>query len=682
MKKRVISIILGAITAFSFLCSCGCSPKENSVSSSVSQEQTEGVRKYTFNGTHIFTAPERTDYLVQNGRTEYTLVVPKNADTYTSMALSEFLNFFQQATGITMPYITEDDTGLTHSTTAKYISIGDTKMYQSAGLTFDEKVIKAEGVRIVTKDNTVYINGGKEGGVLYAVYDILQILFNFDVFYQDCWYIDKNVKDLKMRNFDVTDVPDIQNRQNVFYCVSGNQNNIAYRFRQPKNYLSDIMPLGDSENGETEGSIHNSKMIISENYEGYESQWSGDGTRQLCYTAHGDVESYNRMVDRAVEVIKKCLIKYNPKDYPQYRVGTFTVVDGAQNCSCQTCAKLKDKYGAHSAGPLLFCNAVMAKIRPWMEEAGNEAYRRDDFRLFFYAYNSYIEPPVLYNEATEEYEFTSPDLKMRDDVGLFIATAPCVQFSCNVYEDVNEPYRTRYIKWANVASNIYVWTYCINFIEYQAYTGHEVFDTDYYQFMAQADIYAWMNQGANNSYVSSFQEMKAYLEAKFTWNTNLDRMELVNRYFENMYGPASGTMKEIMMQMQSHRDALLQSLNYFDNINASNHLSLRHKRFWPLQLMREWISLFDKAYAEIEKAYKSSDPEMYQTLKTHIDREFLGTAFHYLDAYKDNPIDVELYEKVRTYFKTELTKLPLDKFKLDEGPSYIVSELMKSFIGE
>lgn len=665
MKKRIISIILSVIMCMSFLCSCTSSSSEQSESNDVSQEQ--GVKKYTFNGTHIFTAPERTDYLVQNGRTEYTLVVPKNADLYTSMALSEFLNFFQQATGIAMPYITEDDVGLTHSATAKYISIGNTKMYQSSGLTFDENVVKSEGVRIVTKDNTIYINGGKEGGVLYGVYDILQILFNYEIFYQDCWYIDKNVKDLKMRQFDVTDVPDIQNRQNVFYCVLRNQNNIAYRFRQPKSYLSDIMPLGDTESGETESPIHNSKKIISENYEGYESQWSGDGTRQLCYTAHGDVESYSRMVDRAVEVIKKGLIKYNPADYPQYRVGTFTIVDGAQNCSCQTCAKLKDKYGAHSAGPLLFCNAVMAKIRSWMEEPENAAYRRDDFRLFFYAYNSYIEPPVLYNETTERYEFTSSDLEIRDDVGLFLATAPFMHLSRNIYEDVNEPYRMRYIKWADVASNVYVWTYCITFTEYQAYSGYEVFDADYYQLMAQADTYAWINQGAHDSYVSSFQEMKAYLDAKLTWDTSLDRTELVKRYFENMYGPAADTMQEILMQMQLHRNALLHSLGYFDNNDAANHLSLRNKNFWPLQLVREWVSLFDKAYAEIEKAYKVSDPETYEKLKTHIDKEFLGTAFHYLDAYKDNPIDVALYEKVRTYFKTELAKLSLGNYKTAEG---------------
>ena len=174
MKKRIISFILAFATCCTFLSACD---KESSA------QEAYVAKKYTYtDGVHDFTAPETEEYLVRNGNTEYSLVLPEKQGKFITVAESEFKTFFKQATGINIKTIAESDDGLTHNATNKYISIGETKMLDSADITMDYEKLGVEGVRIVTKDNTIYLVGGSDQGTLNAVYDFMQIVFNFEIY--------------------------------------------------------------------------------------------------------------------------------------------------------------------------------------------------------------------------------------------------------------------------------------------------------------------------------------------------------------------------------------------------------------------------------------------------------------------------------------------------------------------
>ena len=191
----------------------GCSNSDDSSqSSSQAPVQTveKPVDKSTFEGVHDFTMTETSNYLVKDGKTDYKLVVAEELAAIETQAKEEFITLFQQATGIKMP--TMKATDMKHDPNGKYICLGENDMFADSGIEIDKEALTSEGVRIVTKDQTVYIVGGGYYGTLYAVYDFMQLTFNYEQYYLDCMEIETGVKEKKLYNYDVTDIPDIAKR--------------------------------------------------------------------------------------------------------------------------------------------------------------------------------------------------------------------------------------------------------------------------------------------------------------------------------------------------------------------------------------------------------------------------------------------------------------------------------------
>ncbi|MGN1061869.1 MAG: hypothetical protein ACI4RO_01960, partial [Candidatus Scatosoma sp.] len=157
IHKYLISAILAVATLLS-VTGCGRG----------GERTTEKYRDVYTGGVHDFTAPDVADeYMVKNGATEYVLVIPHDADSIVQNAASEFKQFFKQATDIDIISIKDNvsDFRLTDRN-AKRISLGETSIYKNLSesekqsLSYDKKVLGSDGVRIVTKGNTVFLLDG------------------------------------------------------------------------------------------------------------------------------------------------------------------------------------------------------------------------------------------------------------------------------------------------------------------------------------------------------------------------------------------------------------------------------------------------------------------------------------------------------------------------------------------
>ena len=210
MKKihKILSIILAVISLGCFAAGC---KKENDGSIQRNPE-------YTYNGTHILTAPDTDKYLVQNGSCDYVVVIPEKDSELLRDAKNEFFYFFQMATGVSIKIVTDE--GLTHSANNKYISLGETALLKSAGIEVDKKQLGVDGLRIVTKDNSIFLIGGSDYGTVNAVYTFMELTFGLQVYYYDCIEIEQNVKNKKLKAYDVTDIPDIKLRQTKFQIIN------------------------------------------------------------------------------------------------------------------------------------------------------------------------------------------------------------------------------------------------------------------------------------------------------------------------------------------------------------------------------------------------------------------------------------------------------------------------------
>ena len=118
MRKilKAVSSLLTVVTAVSFV--AGCSKKTETVS----VPETE---KATF--ANAVDSSGKEIMLVENGKSDYTIVIPEMKTVYEDYASKEVQRFISQSTGVTLP-ITYD-TGVEANTSGAYISIGNTVLF-------------------------------------------------------------------------------------------------------------------------------------------------------------------------------------------------------------------------------------------------------------------------------------------------------------------------------------------------------------------------------------------------------------------------------------------------------------------------------------------------------------------------------------------------------------------------
>ena len=93
MKKRIISLLAACVLTFSFAVGCAKNKTETTKQTTKSQSLLPESVKST------------GKKLVENGTTEYSIIVPSSADDLTMTAAQELKNFIQQSSGAEMQIV-------------------------------------------------------------------------------------------------------------------------------------------------------------------------------------------------------------------------------------------------------------------------------------------------------------------------------------------------------------------------------------------------------------------------------------------------------------------------------------------------------------------------------------------------------------------------------------------------
>ena len=481
--------------------------------------------RYT-DGVHEFTAPDiEGKWLLKDGATDYQLLVPATADSVINTALEEFKILFKRATNIDLLTIKDNQT--TWSEEAKYISFGINEYQKAAGVEYDQIGIKEDGIRIITKGNSIFLLGGVGMGVVYAVYDFMEIYFNYDFYYRNCLEIDTDVKNAPLKAFDVTDVPDIGFRNisntttnNTVYDVDAKAlgetvatdiKNIKPRFRTVSTQNDYLLPIYTeffesyaeaSASGKPSGRIHNVLEYCPPEHPDCEANWFSDGGNQLCYNARGDEESLIRMKDYCARKICNSL-KIFPRDRsPFMNKVTLTIEDYTTHCNCNTCAtQMKEDANSRCGAIIRFCNDVRKLVDDWMAEPENEPYRRETLELVFFAYSAIPNPPAYYNEDDNSWT-VAENCEMAEGVGVYLASAGKLDGS--IYHEGSLAYRNRVDGWASLSDILWIWAYTQDSKNATYFIDNLSFmNTDAFQYYAASGVSFFFDEkndtGTNNT---------------------------------------------------------------------------------------------------------------------------------------------------------------------------------------
>lgn len=567
-------------------------------------------------------------YLVNDGVSEYKIVISKEAGSIIQVAPAEFNKFFSESTGVNLPVVTDDEI----QSGDKYISIGETTLLKDTGISYDYDELGRDGYKIITEGDNLYLIGGADYGSLYAVYGLLECIIDYDFFAEDCYTIAQGVEQIPLYEFDITDIPDITLRTASDGVVESNQNTL-YRMRV-RPYLEHFLVV----NGKW---AHNSLAYVQDSTDANE-KWYNSGRTQLCYTAHGDETEYNKMQNACFETLKKTLIEDTEKSSV-----IFAIEDNFDICSCEACNAMTEKYGAISSTIILFLNDLNTLVKDWFKTEEGKLYARD-LKIIFFAYNSYEAAPATYNEETGKYE-ANDGIKLDD--GVYCQLCPIfMDYYKPITDETNKEDCTNMQKWIDMAEgNLYLWYYSTNFSYYLA--PYDYFDAmvENYRFAVDGGTYYLFDQRQFNEtgVVTGWSTLKNYMNYKLAWDIEEDVEELYDNFFDAYFGPASDDMREVF-----------DGLRVLTNYNTANkelggrrsiYLELVDEKYWPKDVLEKWLDCFERAEAKIADL-KEKNPSQYEMYRNHINGEKLSVLYLFVQCYSYNT-SAEVIDAYRTEFK-------------------------------
>lgn len=568
--KSLFAISLCVITL-------GCAGCKEDETTTPEREEPKNEIKYT------------NTVLAQNGQTDYTIVIPENPTPHEKFAAEELQWIFEEGTGAKLPIVF--DTGLTYSEDAKYISISDTTLQKDYGLECSYDDYGFSGARLLTKGNTLFCTGYYEHGALYAVYDLVEILFNYNYYYEDIYRLEKADK-VMLPDMDWVNIPDFDQRafSDVLSTVEyGGYDEYAWRFRYR------VQGKGAAIQGHTNDVIIDPDVYLADHPEWFypKNVSSPDAVEQLCHMNDEMTQEYIKNV--------KELLAAKPESTEIH----LTQVDINSWCDCPDCSEIILKFGNGglkgngAVTQCLFLNKVVKAVNEWLAEE----YPGRVVLYYTYAYHDTINAPA-HKDENGNYVANDPSLVLDPTIVVRYA---------DIYADRNKSWaenpsvKENLKAWAAIATDVAIYEYGQDAAQVcLPYDGLHV-HADNLRFAYETGYSNYYIQGVWGTMCSGFHYLNSYVCSKLMWDTSLDVNTLVYDYIDHVYGPAAQPMKEYY-DMLRNRLAYLREMNGYGSMCLNSHLSSTN---WPRTVMLQYEEKINEAYAEIEYL-QYIDEEMYE----------------------------------------------------------------------
>lgn len=576
-----------------------------------------------------------TDYLFENSCSEYSVVIPRGASATIEKAADEFIKYFAEGSGVKIEKV-YDSVNLTHNAYQTYFSLGDTSLLKSADIGVAD--IKTNGYRLYAKDCNVYIIGGSDKGVLRGVYGLLNDVFGLEFYTEDCYEINVLSEALRIE-YDLIFNPSVDLRAQTGIVLGTEEKFTSYSDHiQANDYIwAYLMPIINAADETKRDYGHNGffylpPALYKDTHPAFysnKSTWKNNSyggiDAQLCYTAHGNATEYALMVKLCAERIENSLIEYAAnKTYNAVMLG---MEDNYYTCTCQACTSAIANYGSISATAIKFLDDVATQVESWTEQSENSAYKRD-LQYMFFAYNTFLKAPTVMPTVKNKI---IPFVAL-SEMNYAVAANDTTERETKIGTISNADILNWMKLWGEFARGnggaAWAWSYGNFYRDYFSFYNSYDFYKDYFKYLEEYGYglsYVQQQSKQRNAY-TAFYSLNQYVTSKLATDSSLDMDTLIDDYMNATYKAAAPSMKEYFNNWQTifNQKMSAYSLGYDGKIGAN---------FTYNDISRDLLDVLDKAYAAIEE-YKTSDAELYATIKRRIDVEWLCPAKIALTGYE------------------------------------------------
>lgn len=640
-RLRYISLIIATIILMGTV---GCTQNQGDPSDSSIQEQEEPSE---------MELKESPYYLTKNKISEYTIVYPEDVilGTHTDFAVTELQTFIYQATGVSLNAV--KDTGLTYSDGAKYLAVGETSIFEGAGLTLNKKALKDSGYIVKSKGESVFMVGGSFG-TLNAVYDFLKYQFNFEVYATDEIAIDdcKN-KDVKLYEYDIVEVPDINSNVGT-YGEMYNDREYTLRMRMQQfsdvflpengawhNFLGVVNPLiyNDPNRCTVEGDHDciNDSTATDKNIEDYTDCEAGDYHPE--WFSNGQLNLSGETSDLLVEVVVEKWKSYVETSIEKTQlVWTFTQMDTGTWSTADSSKALKEIYGTHSAEYILFMNRCAEKMNAWLDVN----YPEKEYGYLIFSYQETTQAPI--KQENGKYEPIDQSVVMAENVRLFYTT-----ISADYYHPItskqNQSIRTRLEEWKAVMNGqeMALWMYGSYYDSYLVPMDLSNCLQENFQWAKDENCSLMFYQMQSDQPIATdWSRLNMYLISKLGQDVNADVNKLTDDFFVNYFKDANSSMRKLYNETRVWLAHIAETDQYKFGIAGASKLNSR--QYWPYRTLLQWLGYIDQAYKDIEH-YKHTDLSLYDKLYDRITLESITIRYLLLNCYSVRIDDSSKYAK-------------------------------------
>ncbi|MFH0796773.1 MAG: DUF4838 domain-containing protein [Candidatus Omnitrophota bacterium] len=439
--------------------------------------------------------------LVTKHISEYTIVIPENAQPAEIRAAQELQRYLKEISGTELPIV--NDTGRIPS---QAILLGNIR---NSPLKIDRTKLGADGFCIETSLDKIIIAGGSPRGTLYGVYQFLED-------YLGCrWFSDKESRVPKKETIVLPDIhrtviPPLEYRE--AYYVEAETPDWAAR-----NRINGSVPKLDAAHG---GKIiyvpgyfvHTFFSLVPpekyfETHPEYFSLVNGKRIKngQLCLS---NPDVFKIAITGVKEVLRK---------NPDANIISVSQMDGSGPCECEKCREITVREGTESGPILQFVNAIADAV----------AKEFPNVSIDTLAYQYSRNPPL--------------HLKPRENVIIRYCTIEaCCSHPIGTCPE-NVSLKNDLEEWAKIAPRIYVWYYTANFGHFYAPHPNLYTISPDFRFFVRNNVKGIFAQGswAIGAGGGEFAELRSYLLARLLWDPKTDTNNLIKEFLDAYYGKAA-----------------------------------------------------------------------------------------------------------------------------------------------
>ena len=494
--------------------------------------------------------------LAKDGATDYVLIYSKDAGERLTCAVNFFAETFEKMTGAKLPVYTDEAAPV-----AKEIVIGETNRGDIAP---DKDAAGADGYRVVTVDEKLFLCGVNELGSMNAVYGFLEDELGCLWATEDEDYIPAQPT-IYIAKYDTVEKPAMDWRNGYAYETS--QPNWFEKLRlNGIGYYSGTDEVNQYSQWGTWCHSFQEFVPESEYFDEHPEYFAEvDGVR--ARSADGKSAQLCLSNPEVFEIVKTKLAKLI-EEHPEQLYWDFSIMDNWNRCTCSECKKADTLAGSGMGTLLPFINKL-AKAFP-------------DKYISTLAYIYTVDPPIN-------------NIKAEPNVAIKLCAMPGDQAS--TYADGKtsgaRDYKTQLLRWKKVTDNIIVWDYVVNFSHLLLPFPNFAVQQGNQKFYEENNVSGVFHQ-ASREKGDEFANLRAYVLAKLMWEgSSMDVAEVVGRYLSIYYGPAAQYIADYMNRAADELYDSGEALGLYDSPYT------HHKGYLSPENISYYMECFEKAEASV-----------------------------------------------------------------------------------